>query len=697
MDAGLLVEISASGCVRRFIAGEPARKKSEKLTPGGRMTVEKTEKDTASLVGQVSSGEIRLPEIQRGYVWKPTQVAKLIESLYRGYPSGSLLLWRTSETPETRSVATNAPTVKPAVLPLYLLDGQQRLTSLHRVFTDHADAQIVFNVETEVFQNQSAATRKDPRWVKVHDLLCADADLFEVRARLLAVGLMIDSKEIGRRINRIAAIPNYGYHMEIITGLSYEEVAQIFVRVNSGGRTLRTTDLALATLSARWPGVLRKIEEEADYWRERGYCDLDITFITRALTGAVLGRGLSAWSHGRLAAASDGELEKGWTTVRRGLRHLVPLLKQNLGVTHSRLLPSVNVLLPLVVLLGERPDEPLDAETANGVLYWFLVATIGNRYSGAADTLLGQDIPAAREKRPVKTLLTNLGVVGMRIEVSEQAIAGRSVTSPYFFVSFLVAQRNSAKDWWHGTSISADAQDSQKLQYHHIHPRATLKSSYSKAEINDLANLAFISGKANQKISNRAPGEYFPSLGEQELAAHFVPLDESLRHVSNYRGFMAARRRLLADAMTVLLDSFRPAWLDQAGAIPSDDIEGVTVDFALYESSWEDCRLLVNVQTPDTKWTTTISVSALELALEEAGSGIESDLAVGGEIVAVNVINDDIEIPLGPIIVFGTQQDWAAMLDRERADAEPISQCPSVPAATWNGERHRRFPVTSSD
>ena len=88
------------------------------------MPVEKTQKEVGALVGQITNGEIRLPEIQRAYVWKPTQVAKLIESLYRGYPSGSLLFWRTLETPETRAVAANAPTAAPAVLPLYLLDGQ---------------------------------------------------------------------------------------------------------------------------------------------------------------------------------------------------------------------------------------------------------------------------------------------------------------------------------------------------------------------------------------------------------------------------------------------------------------------------------------------------------------------------------------------------------------------------------------------
>lgn len=234
------------------------------------MPVEKTERDIATLVGQISSGEIKLPEIQRGYVWKPTQVAKLVESLYRGYPSGSLLFWRTEEPPQTREAATGSSPAKPAVQPLYLLDGQQRLTSLHRVLTDHPEAQVVFNVETEAFQNQSAATAKDPRWVKVHEVLRDDADLFELRGQLLEAGVGAESKTLGRRLNQLAAVPKHRFHMEILSEFPYDEVAQIFVRVNSGGRSLRTTDLALATLSARWPGVVGKLETEADHWPNAG-------------------------------------------------------------------------------------------------------------------------------------------------------------------------------------------------------------------------------------------------------------------------------------------------------------------------------------------------------------------------------------------------------------------------------------------
>ena len=108
---------------------------------------------------------------------------------------------------------------------------------------------------------------------------------------------------------------------------------------------------------------------------------------------------------------------------------------------------------------------------------------------------------------------------------------------------------------------------SGQQRVHHIHPQATLTghaNHYAKAEINDLANLAFISAKANKKISDRSPAAYFPSLGGDELQAHFVPLDEALRDAAAYREFLASRRQLLAAAMTGLLDRFRPSWLDTA-------------------------------------------------------------------------------------------------------------------------------------
>lgn len=664
------------------------------------MPVEKTERDIQTLVGQISSGEIKLPEIQRGYVWKPTQVAKLTESLYRGYPSGSLLFWRTVEMPATRSVATGAEQAKPAVPPLFLLDGQQRLTSLHRVLNDHPEAQIVFNVETEAFQNQSAATAKDSRWIKVHEVARPGAKQFPLVSQLHGAIPSLDPDLIGERLGQLAAIRNRAFHMEILTGFDYEEIAQIFVRVNSG-RPLKTSDLALATLSARWTGVLGKLEEEAAYWAGKHYQDLDITFLTRALTGTVLGRGLSTWSHGRLIAATDEQLENGWATVKRGLRHLVPLLQENLKVANSNLIPSHVALLPLIVLLGERPDAPMDPEIANGIIYWFLLANIRNRYSGSTDTRLGQDIPAARGSEPVEQLLSNLGIRGAHIEVTSQDLVGRTVGSPYFFLSFLVAKNAGARDWWYATEISATAEAGQKLEYHHIHPQSTLKNhdnGFSKTEINDLANLAFISGKANRKISDRSPGSYFvdpnlPPLTEVELAAHFVPYDEALRPAYAYRDFLNARRGLLADAMTDLLNRFRPKWLDEAIAT-SDPLAGCSLEFVLYQSSWDAGRIVATAKGKVFGWVASLSLADLESVIEAADGGLDGDIEIGGEAVPVRVESDTVTIPIGPFLVSGTIDAWRKMLDREKVDVQPLSQCPTVKPRPWEGEAIP-FPVAN--
>lgn len=564
------------------------------------------------------------------------------------------------------------------------------------MFDDHPAAQIVFNVESQAFQNQSAATRQDPRWVKVYDLLRSNAGMFAIHARLVELGLSVGSEEIGGRLSRLAAIPHYGYHMEILTDLPYDEVAQIFVRVNSGGRPLKLTDLAMATLSARWPGVLRKLEDEAEHWQARGYGNVDVNFLTQALTGVVLGRGLSQWSHGRLAAALDEELEAGWATVQRGLRHLIPLVKSNLKITHSSLLPSVNALIPLVVLLGERPDEFLHATAADGILYWLLVATIRNRYSVSAGTVLSQDIAAVRRDDPVRQLLSNLGLAGARVAITEQALVGRTVSSPYFFLSFLVTQANDARDWWYGTTISLAAEGPQKLEYHHIHPQATLKETYSRAEVNDLANLAFISAKANRKISNRSPADYFPTLGDEELTAHHVPLDEGLRSAAAYREFLRARRRNLAEAMTTLLDRYRPSWLDGTSGGTADEIEGCSLELTLFESAWDAGRLLVVTRTPEAEWSTVVTMPALLSALDAADTGLNAEIDLNGETVAVQVTDEEIEIPLGPFLAVGAPQDWKAVLEREHADPRPLSECPPPVPIRWQGDR-RRFPIASSD
>lgn len=74
----------------------------------------------------------------------------------------------------------------------------------------------------------------------------------------------------------------------------------------------------------------------------------------------------------------------------------------------------------------------------------------------------------------------------------------------------MCARRAGATDWYYGVGIGFDATGDRGIEYHHIHPQATLKKGYSRAEIHDLANLAFISARANRKISDRSPRRTSP-------------------------------------------------------------------------------------------------------------------------------------------------------------------------------------------
>src|SRR5687768_6880867 len=85
------------------------------------------------LLDEVVGGKVVLPEIQRAYVWKGPQVAKLMDSLYKEYPSGQILLWDTMDLPITKNLEGVKSPALPAVgSPKIVLDGQQRLTSLFK-------------------------------------------------------------------------------------------------------------------------------------------------------------------------------------------------------------------------------------------------------------------------------------------------------------------------------------------------------------------------------------------------------------------------------------------------------------------------------------------------------------------------------------------------------------------------------------
>lgn len=259
----------------------------------------------------------------------------------------------------------------------------------------------------------------------------------------------LDEDDVEERMGRLRAISKYVYYLEILTDLSYPEVADIFVRVNSKGRALKTVDLTLAVLSAKWPGIVARIDEETSHAAETGWPKIDADFLVRALAATAT----DAASLRRLPETAVADLEDGWARIKHGLRFLIHLLEENAGIRTSNLIPSINALVPLVVLLGSYASSASFGE-ADAIIYWLLSVFVTSRYSSAADTKIAQDALAARSEDPIRRLYENAGLIGAPVTVSEQQLLGKGVGSPYFLLSYLAAKRRHAKDWWHDVEIS---------------------------------------------------------------------------------------------------------------------------------------------------------------------------------------------------------------------------------------------------
>ena len=256
----------------------------------------KAEAEVDELVGMVERGELRLPEMQRQYVWRAPRVRDLIDSLYRGYPSGAILLWETDEPVPLQDMAVSQKT-SPYQSTRLLLDGQQRLTSLSAVIRGEPvtvrgakrPIELLFNLEhpeqqmlvTDVDEDadndtpaddEADATADDlsrrfekmtfvvatnklaalPQWVRVSDIFKSDADATLLRNAGVTGFDDPRYEKYTKRLAQVRRIRRYSYRMDVLErSLTYEEVTEIFVRVNSLGAKLRSSDLALAQITAR--------------------------------------------------------------------------------------------------------------------------------------------------------------------------------------------------------------------------------------------------------------------------------------------------------------------------------------------------------------------------------------------------------------------------------------------------------------
>ena len=572
----------------------------------------KGEATVGELIDMIKRKEIELPEMQRRYVWKSTKVRDLLDSLYRGYPSGAILLWDTDEQVETQNFAVGQEGASIHKSKL-LLDGQQRLTSLSAVLRgepvvvrgrrrpiellfnlDHpenlaevtevdddseldelqanptdenesseddeaidssspSDIQLQLESMTFIVKNSKMASLSN--WIDVSDVF-ANEDNVEL-IRQAGVTSMDDPrfKIYNDRLNRLRKVKQYIYRLDILERtLSYEEVAEIFVRVNSLGVKLRGSDLALAQVTARWRGSLAIFQKYSETCTEQGF---------RLDTGHHLRTAVSiASSQCKFKVVSSlktDDIKDAWDVTKRSTDFALNFLKANCGITSPALLSSPLLVTALAYFANKR-DFSISPEEAGELRRYLLIANAKGRYSRASsESVLDQDLGILRDGGGVSILFERLISQVGRIDIQPGDLVGRNQRSSLFKMMFIAFKSKGAQDWKTSVEISLDHGGQQdSLQFHHIFPKAFLKGAVPSREIDDLANLAFISATTNNWIRAKSPATYIPQFVSDHGTAMFdnqcIPLDANLLTRESYNEFLAERRVRIATELNTFLD-----------------------------------------------------------------------------------------------------------------------------------------------
>lgn len=520
-----------------------------------------------AILDHIDLREIALPKFQRGYVWNRDQVRGLMQSLYRGYPVGSLLVWATKDFEDVTKGTTDpdAGSIK------LLLDGQQRITTLYGIIkgappeffdgNENVFKNLYFNLEDESFEFYGPLKMKDnPLWIDITDLMQRGVASY-IQQLMATPDIVHENEKFGKyigRLNALEKIKDIDLHIDTVSGIdkNVDVVVDIFNRVNSGGTKLSKGDLALARICGLWPEAREEMKSRLEKWKRYGF-EFKLDWFLRCITTLTTGEAFFSF----LKDVSIDEFKEGITDSEKLIDSLLNLISSRLGLDHDRVLGSRYSFPLLVRYLAQRGGTLFDHKERDKLLYWYIHTFLWGRYAGSTESYLNQDLGLIEENDgALDRLIENLRKNRGDLNVHSADFLGWSRGARFYPLIYMLTRVWHAQDWGTGVELSEHMLGyHSNLQVHHVFPKAFLyKHGYTKEQVNSLANFVFLTQETNLKISDRNPTEYLEEISERfpgALESHWIPMERELWHPERYLDFLAARRELLAQGANQFLNS----------------------------------------------------------------------------------------------------------------------------------------------
>ena len=531
---------------------------------------------------EIDTGQIKLPMFQREFVWEKEQSAKLIDSILKGFPIGTFIFWKTKEELRSYKEVGNhrLPDTPEGDYVQYILDGQQRITSLYairkgiRISKDGEEIDykdIFINLDYNAASDEQIAVAErveGKRYVSVHRVLtCAITDLeddFPDRQT---------RKQIETYKNKLTT---YDFSTITIKDYPIEIACEVFTRINTGGKTLTVFEIMVAKSydEKRKFDLAERFETLRDGSDDEKQCLTAAKFET--LSEAIVMQCVAAIavravrSRDILKIRRDNFIES-WEPMKASLFTAIDFIRSELRVPVSQLVPYHAILVTLTYFFHKTGNRKPTIEQVRYLEQYFYWVGLTERFNSATESKLADDfnkMDLITTGKPPEYAATELLIDPARI-AERHFSAGNAYCKAV--LSLLAYQQPKSFDT-NGVVIldNSHLKIATSRNYHHFFPRAYLEENQKDKQPNLLANITLIDGYSNKhRIGKKPPSEYIAKFGESNAAlsttlqTHLIPDTASYGVADNdYDRFIKRRATGIAAALNVKLLSMTPAQAD---------------------------------------------------------------------------------------------------------------------------------------
>ncbi|MGR3302948.1 MAG: GmrSD restriction endonuclease domain-containing protein [Candidatus Scalindua sp.] len=525
------------------------------------MNIEQPKPDSkkySDLISEIQKGIIKIPKFQRDFVWSIDKTAKLLDSILKGYPIGTFILWQTDERiNDIKNIGNlEIPPTPDGTKVQYVLDGQQRITSLYAAYLgariqkvgekkiiDYSD--IVVNLDADINENGDQVISAEPtgeKYISLNDVL----NFSYSKAKALSDRFC--EEELEKIDSYSTAFKTYEFSTVVLRKEDIDSAIEVFTRINTGGQTLTLFEIMSAKtydekqhfdMQTKWADFIRELK------------DIKYESISSTIVLSVLSLVLSRTKECKrktILTLDKQDIIDTWGKVISALKDSIDYFRTTYRIPVSHLLPYDSLLVPIAYFFYQQQDRP-NANQRKYLEEFFWRMSLSFRYSSSAESRLAQDIK--RIEKILKTERPEYSDIKVYLDSSQDLIntnfsAGNSYCKA--IICLLVYQE--PKDFRDNGKVILDnswLKVANSKNYHHFFSRAYLNGK-TALNSNSLMNITLVSDHLNKrKIGAKAPSVYIGDFADQNndinitLNSHFIDLKGFGIESNDYQQFLTAR------------------------------------------------------------------------------------------------------------------------------------------------------------